>query len=277
VKSTPAIFGRRQAIVTVIAVMIAVVAGPFGTSVLPLLPRLLFWSVLIGVNTLKWALWYRHGAARAGAGWQATALLVVAGAILLNLTLPFEIMLTFALVGMTVVIPWAANFAAAMVVSLGVGAGIAMARNAGEATTAEAPLLSPPSSPPPSPLPTPLPPPPPSTMPPAPETGLALRAGLRDLAGVECIMAEDHYLRLHLADGRTPLVLYRFGDALLELAAIDGEQVHRGAWVAASAVRGAVREGRRWRLRLAGGMLAPVSETFLPAVRARGWLVRERA
>lgn len=269
-KSTPGVFegliGGRQLAFTIVAVVIAGVAGPFGTAVLPLLSRGLFWTALIGLNVVKWALWYRHGAARAGASWQATALLVVAGAILLNLTLPFEVTLAFRLVGKAVAIPWAPNFAAAMVVSLAVGAGVAMGRNAAAPVAAADPVA------PPSPAPTP---PAPSPPPPA-EQGLALRAGLPDLGGIESVVAEDHYLRLHLADGRAPLVLYRFGDAVRELASIDGEQVHRGTWVAAAAVRGAAH-GRRWRLQLAAGMVVPVSETFLPAVRARGWLARERA
>lgn len=256
-KSTSGFVGRRQLIVTAIAVMIAAVAAPFGTGALSLPARLLFWGVLIGINVVKWALWYRHMAPRAGPGWQATALMVVAGAIILNLTLPFEVTLAFRIVGMAVTIPWAANFAAAMVVSLGVGAGIAMAR--GERGAVAASVV------------------PDVSAPLAPESGLAQRAGLSDLGLVESVVAEDHYLRLNLADGRAPLVLYRFGDAVRELAAIDGEQVHRGAWVAAAAVRGAAREGRRWRLQMAGGVVVPVSETFLPAVRARGWLARERA
>jgi DNA-binding LytR/AlgR family response regulator len=48
--------------------------------------------------------------------------------------------------------------------------------------------------------------------------------------------------------------------------------VHRSAWVARRFVTGARRDGRRWRLLLADGTDQPVSETFLPAVRAAGWL-----
>ena len=86
------------------------------------------------------------------------------------------------------------------------------------------------------------------------------------------VTAEDHYLRLVLADGRKPLVLFRLSDALPELAAHDGLQVHRSAWVARRHVAGARRDGRRWRLVLAESSEQAVSETFLPAVRAAGWL-----
>jgi DNA-binding LytR/AlgR family response regulator len=74
--------------------------------------------------------------------------------------------------------------------------------------------------------------------------------------------------------GDKPLLLYRFGDAIADLDGLDGLQVHRGAWIAARAVAGAEREGRRWWLRLPDGTRLPVSERHLPAVRARGWLAR---
>lgn len=99
--------------------------------------------------------------------------------------------------------------------------------------------------------------------------GLALKA---DLSRLLAVTAEDHYLRLHMDDGRKPMVLYRFGDALADLADQDGVQVHRGAWIAARGVAGAERDGRRWWLRLPDGTRLPVSERHLPAVRERGWL-----
>jgi DNA-binding LytR/AlgR family response regulator len=92
------------------------------------------------------------------------------------------------------------------------------------------------------------------------------------LSGVLMVAAEDHYLRLVLADGRRPLVLFRMGDALPELAGFQGLQVHRSAWVARRHVSGARRDGRRWLLVLADGTSQAISETFLPAVRAAGWL-----
>nr|WP_246438598.1 LytTR family DNA-binding domain-containing protein [Novosphingobium piscinae] len=105
---------------------------------------------------------------------------------------------------------------------------------------------------------------------------LAAKAGLPDLRGLLAVTAEDHYLRLHLADGSRPLVLFRFGDALAELAALDGCQVHRGAWIADGAVAEARRQGRRWMLCLADGTTLPVSESHLAAVRVRGWLPTRR-
>ncbi|WBY06730.1 hypothetical protein PIB19_14450 [Sphingomonas sp. 7/4-4] len=48
--------------------------------------------------------------------------------------------------------------------------------------------------------------------------------------------------------------------------------MHRGAWVAADAVEGAERDGRRWRLRLAGGAAISVSATYAAEARRRQWL-----
>jgi len=86
------------------------------------------------------------------------------------------------------------------------------------------------------------------------------------------IVAEDHYCRVRRRDGQSALVHYRFGDALREVAPLDGEQVHRSAWVSAGAVLGAERAGRRWMLQLSDGSRIAVSATFLPKARARGWL-----
>jgi hypothetical protein len=246
-----------------VVVLIAVLAGPFHTADLPFGSRLLFWTLLIGLNMVKWQLWVARIGARAGDSWQASALVVVSGAILLNLTLPFEINLAYRLIGQTTRIPWAPLFTMSLLISLGIGAAIAVAYRPAAVPAAivspAQPLAAAPLAQ-------------PEAIPAAPASGLALRANIASLGDIGAIIAEDHYLRLWLADGRSPLVLYRFGDAVRELAGVDGLQVHRGAWVAASAVAGAVRDGRRWRLLLAGGESVPVSESFLPAVRARGWL-----
>ena len=90
-----------------------------------------------------------------------------------------------------------------------------------------------------------------------------------------CIAAEDHYLRVHTAAG-SALILYRMADALSELAGVDGLQVHRSFWVAARAVGGVERDGRRVSLRLTNGLVVPVSRTFLARVRAAGWLAGAR-
>ncbi len=84
------------------------------------------------------------------------------------------------------------------------------------------------------------------------------------------VEAEDHYLRIH-TDAGSELVTLRFSDALAELEGVPGFQVHRSWWAAADAI-----EGVRWRrgrgeLRLAGGLVAPVSRTYAQKLKAAGW------
>ena len=86
-----------------------------------------------------------------------------------------------------------------------------------------------------------------------------------------CLRTEDHYLRVHTTAG-SDLILFRLKDALGELEGADGLQVHRSYWVARDAVEAIERKGRKSILFLKNGQHVPVSESFLPAVRAAGWL-----
>lgn len=92
------------------------------------------------------------------------------------------------------------------------------------------------------------------------------------LRGAElfAVQAEDHYLRLHTSRG-SDLILMRLGDAVAELDGIEGAQVHRSWWVAREAVEGCVRTPSRTRLALKGGLEAPVSRSYVSALRASGW------
>lgn len=232
------------------AVVACVLAGPFGTDALPLPSRLVFWLVLIGWNSTKWWLWYGWVGPRITSRRSAVAA-ALGGSLLLNATIPLEIDLMFRAVGQPQALPWAHLYLTALLIGGSISALLAALgrRPAGEAVVAA----------------------------PGAEPGLlAARAQLPDLSGVLMAAAEDHYLRLVLADGRRPLVLFRLGDALGELAVEDGLQVHRSAWVARRHVTGARRDGRRWLLRLADGSEQAVSETYLPAVRAAGWLQQSR-
>jgi hypothetical protein len=232
------------------AVVACVLAGPFGTHELPLPSRLVFWLVLIGWNSLKWWLWYGWVGPRVTSV-RGAVLAALAGSLLLNATVPLEIDLMFRAVGQPQPLDWGGLYLTALLIGGSISALLAvLGQNPGTAAAAA-----------------------PAPRPAIAEPGLlAQRAGLPDLSGVLMVAAEDHYLRLVLADGRRPLVLFRLGDALGELAAEDGLQVHRSAWVARRHVAGARREGRRWLLCLADGGEQAVSETYLPAVRAAGWL-----
>lgn len=89
-------------------------------------------------------------------------------------------------------------------------------------------------------------------------------------AALIAVEAEDHYLRVHTTAGND-LVLMRLADALAQLDGIEGAQTHRGWWVARGAVEGVRREGSRVVLLLRGGVEAPVSRSFVSALRGAGW------
>lgn len=235
------------------ASLACVLAAPFGTQGLELPARTLFWTTLIGFNALKWRLWYRYVPSLLPDTRLGHAAFALGGAMLLNAMLPFEIDFLFRAVGKPVELGFFGLFLMATLISLAVSAVVA-------AVAAARPVAGPVPTPAPQPV---------APLPAAPATGLAART---DLARLHAVVAEDHYLRLHMADGRQNMVLYRFGDAVRELAVIDGVQVHRGAWVAAAAAPQPVRDGRKWRLRLANGAIVPVSDSFVSGVRARGWL-----
>jgi DNA-binding LytR/AlgR family response regulator len=90
-------------------------------------------------------------------------------------------------------------------------------------------------------------------------------------AAIHAVQAEDHYIRVH-TDAGSDLVLMRFADALDALQGIEGAQVHRSWWVARAAVTGACRERGRICLVLNGGTKAPVSRSYVRALRHEGWL-----
>lgn len=219
-------------------IVLTTVTGAFGTAALPFGQRLAFWSVLIGWNIMKWLAWFawrvkrREDWARAGA----------VGAVVVNLPLAIEIPAALWLFGIPAAFDPARVWAEAGAISATLFVVLHFAR----------------------------PRPAPAARP--ADRGTLYRAGIRDAAAIHAVTAEDHYCRIHLAGGRSVLVLARFADLLAELAGADGEQVHRGAWVAAAAIDGAVRDGRAWRLVLADGARLPVSARHLATVRARGWL-----
>jgi hypothetical protein len=82
---------------------------------------------------------------------------------------------------------------------------------------------------------------------------------------------EDHYVRAH-GPGASTLILQRMRDAESELDAVEGMRVHRSWWVARRAIEQVVRDGRNYRLRLTGGLEAPVARERIAALRAAGWL-----
>ena len=110
--------------------------------------------------------------------------------------------------------------------------------------------------------------------PPLPEAEAAFRRRLsarRRVARLVAVEAEDHYVRVH-TDAGSELVALRFADALQELARAHGHQTHRSWWVAADAIRGGAWRRGAGELRLDGDLVAPVSRTYAPGLKAAGWL-----
>lgn len=78
---------------------------------------------------------------------------------------------------------------------------------------------------------------------------------------IQFVRAQEHYINVKTSNGETD-VLYRFRDALEELADYDGLQVHRSWWVSLAAVRYCFRRNQRTYLMLRDGTKVPVSKTF---------------
>jgi hypothetical protein len=72
------------------------------------------------------------------------------------------------------------------------------------------------------------------------------------------IEAQDHYILVISTRGKE-LVYFRFRDALSELAALEGLQIHRSAWVHLKNVKGLQSQGRGLYVKLNTGDLLKVS------------------
>ncbi len=111
-------------------------------------------------------------------------------------------------------------------------------------------------------------------------TGSATRPDFLEQASVDraedilALQAEDHYVRIFTKSG-AELIHCRFGDAVAKMPSELGLRVHRSWWVAGNAVRSAKRGSRRWHLNLLTDVSVPVSDSFVQAVRERGWLRRK--
>ncbi|CDN48636.1 LytTR family DNA-binding domain-containing protein [Neorhizobium galegae] len=82
------------------------------------------------------------------------------------------------------------------------------------------------------------------------------------------LSVEDHYTDVVTTRGHE-LVLLRFADALKELGATPGLQVHRSHWVADAHVETLKRDNGKLVLMMKDGTEIPVSRTYMDAVRSR--------
>ncbi|WP_421789995.1 LytTR family DNA-binding domain-containing protein [Hyphobacterium sp.] len=90
-------------------------------------------------------------------------------------------------------------------------------------------------------------------------------------AEILALESEDHYLRVHTSRG-DDLILMRLSDAMAALEGLDGMQTHRSWWVARAAIADAEKSGGRAELTLSNGIKAPVSRSFYPRWREKGWI-----
>ena len=90
-------------------------------------------------------------------------------------------------------------------------------------------------------------------------------------ATIHALEAEDHYLRVHTDQG-SELILMRLTDAITELDGVVGARTHRSWWAARAAVDDVERGEARATLKMTSGVDVPVSRTYLPTLRAEGWL-----
>ncbi|MBC2776237.1 LytTR family DNA-binding domain-containing protein [Parasphingopyxis marina] len=268
---------RRLAIEIFIIVAISALLGaigPFGTSVLPLPVRLLYW---IGVALVGY-IFYRPVLAVARWLSEETAIplwlaLVLAAALA---SLPLTFVVGFVFSGMRsegfsglrynpAIFGDAFPLLYLQVFGIGIAIQIAMRLLFGDVRAENSE---------------------PALPPPAPRTPLDINelafAGRPDAAffrrlppelgnHLVCLEMQDHYVKAHTLKGST-MLLMRLKDAIAELGGLEGMQVHRSWWVARSEVRAIRREGRNIRLELANGILAPVSRNRQEALKREGWL-----
>ncbi|HYD04986.1 MAG TPA: LytTR family DNA-binding domain-containing protein [Reyranella sp.] len=85
------------------------------------------------------------------------------------------------------------------------------------------------------------------------------------------LQSEDHYVRVHGPVG-SAMLLMRLRDAVAEMGATPGAQVHRSWWVAKSGIAAAERSGRSWVIRLGNGGIVPVARESAERLQRSGVL-----
>ncbi|MGI9390108.1 MAG: LytTR family DNA-binding domain-containing protein [Boseongicola sp.] len=88
---------------------------------------------------------------------------------------------------------------------------------------------------------------------------------------IRYLQMEDHYLHVHTDEG-SGLTLHRMSDAIEDLAASDGLQVHKSWWVSFAAIDEIVSENRKKTVITHDGVSIPVGRSFEKSLRAAGWI-----
>ncbi|MEM7545616.1 MAG: LytTR family DNA-binding domain-containing protein [Pseudomonadota bacterium] len=80
--------------------------------------------------------------------------------------------------------------------------------------------------------------------------------------------AQEHYVKLKATE-QGGMSLYRFGDAVRDLARYQGMQVHRSHWIADAAVTAVIGKRGAMKIELISGEIIPVSRRYELEVEAR--------
>jgi hypothetical protein len=78
---------------------------------------------------------------------------------------------------------------------------------------------------------------------------------------VLAVSAEQHYIRVFTA-AKEHMILYRFSDAIREMDADLGMQVHRSWWIARSAIATMTQGTKKFHVQLSNGESVPVSTPY---------------
>ncbi|QIG78979.1 LytTR family transcriptional regulator DNA-binding domain-containing protein [Stakelama tenebrarum] len=244
---------RRGFVIVGVAALLMTITGAFGTHEVPILPRLAYWMIImvsgamIGIGVTAMIVGWGRFAHRP---WIEGSIISVA------IALP----LTLVVIGCSIAFfggggrigPQTVAFQFVMVLAI---TAVITAVNYAIGGQAEPDA--------------PLPAEPEQQHPVRPRLADRLPPHLRG-ADIHAVAAEDHYLRVH-TDAGSDLILLRLTDAIVELDGIEGARTHRSWWVARDAIRSVERGDGRAELTLPGGVTAPVSRSFYPALRDAGW------
>ncbi len=231
---------------SVVGAMLAV-SGAFGTGVVTVAPRFVFWLSLMAVGASLGLLMARFVVPRT---WFSARPWLTAAVLALLISAPMSVVVTAANALMNHQPFRPARILALFPATLATTAGMTvlayLVRRRSITETHAAPAGAPP-----------------------PKFLERLPDKLKD-AEVWAIEAEDHYLRLHTSKGQD-LILMRLSDAVRELEGIEGAQTHRSWWVARDAVTATERGDGRATLTLKGGTMVPVSRAYAKTLREGGW------
>lgn len=85
---------------------------------------------------------------------------------------------------------------------------------------------------------------------------------------ISWVEAQEHYVKI-TTQNESRMVLHRFADAVRELPAATGMQVHRSHWVSFADIKALKREGQKLRLLLSTGDYVPVSRSYRQLVEEK--------